>query len=101
MTAVVFVSLAQRVMVRRDLGLGLCCQMAADDRRVVLPVDELKGAVSELFRELSPFASRSSACAESSARGEEQLPRWESEIWRRHGNKLRLGRAGVMNLARE
>jgi hypothetical protein len=60
-------------------------------------------STEEFFREPSPFAFTQSVGSlgrkgqiRLSAMG--MIPPWDREIWRRYGNKLRLGSVGVMDL---
>ncbi|KAK4239630.1 ribonuclease H-like domain-containing protein [Achaetomium macrosporum] len=110
MTAVVFVSLARKVELRNPRLLH-----NLNDSRGHAEEREQEGSASgsasvsssssgrrkdELFRELSPFVSDGGgekAGPRLSAVG--VIPQWDSEIWRRYGNKLWLGNAGVMDLA--
>lgn len=86
MTAVVFLGMGREVGLRGVGKKGVGKEMAAP------------GSGDELFQELSPFGDGSRAGVRSM---EEPSLQWECEVWRRYGNKLRLGGVGVMDLAEE
>ncbi len=92
MTAAVFVSLARKMVLRNP---GLCRPLEGGKEQG----RDNDGLKDELFRELSPFACSSRSSTGSKACAEELIPQWGCEMWKRYGNKLKLGNAGVMDLA--
>ena len=61
------------------------------------------GRREELFWELNPFLPRRSTGQMPPASGSSGgfIPGWDQEMWKRYGNKVRLGRHGVMDLAQD
>jgi hypothetical protein len=108
MTGVVFLGMAREVGLRGGGGMGRVGQERgeggkAEDKGLLkkgLKTGETESG-DDLFRELSPFADRSRPREGTGSGGdvEDSVPRWACEAWERYGNKLRLGGAGVMDLA--
>ncbi|KAK4156738.1 ribonuclease H-like domain-containing protein [Chaetomidium leptoderma] len=114
MTAVVFVGLARKMVMRDSSSLRRGPQGGGGGG---IGKEEAPGSSSgrrrddgsELFRELSPFAAGGGswgsaesgpAAAAAAAAAAEFIPPWECEVWRKYGNKLRLGGVGGMDLTR-
>jgi poly(A)-specific ribonuclease len=116
MTAVVFVHLSQGIMSMNPGGLGNGVRRQEEPhgrgKGKGLGTAEAEGLVlagsssrDDLFRELGPFANRGVRVGSAGVMAHREkgvsLP-WETEaVWRRYGNKLRLGRGGVMDLPQE
>jgi hypothetical protein len=110
MTGVVFLGMAREVGLRGGGGMGRVGQERgegkAEDKGLKKGLktgEETARSGDDLFRELSPFADRSRPREGTGSGGdvEDSVPRWACEAWERYGNKLRLGGAGVMDLAEE
>ncbi|KAL2137174.1 hypothetical protein VTI74DRAFT_7721 [Chaetomium olivicolor] len=97
MTAVVFLGLV-REAIGRNPGL-LSCESGDKAEKGKEKGKGVDKRGKELFRELSPFPSKEEEGAGTGAAGVGLIPLWDREIWRRYGNKLRLGSRMVMNLA--
>jgi poly(A)-specific ribonuclease len=110
MAAVVFVNLARKVALRNP---RLLWSLDDDEGRKAEEEQVGSGSTSAsastppsgmvkdvLFPELSPSATtrgeRERAGSRLAAIG--LIPQWDSGIWRRYGNRLRLGDAGIMDL---
>lgn len=110
MTAAVFASLvrdavrkdprlcASRVTVGKERGPNGARQTAPRPPQMTPREQQYR---DELFLELNPFSRIPRAKEKPEPGTAELIPPWSSEIWRRYGNKLRLGSAGVMDLAQE
>ncbi|KAK4044601.1 ribonuclease H-like domain-containing protein [Parachaetomium inaequale] len=105
MTAAVFLGLSAKMAPRDTGGFRGVRQNGGEGKGVDAPGSSARG--DDLFRELCPFAGSARASTgsrsggiESKCDGEELIPQRDCEVWRRYGNKLRLGAAGVMDLAR-
>ncbi|EAQ91247.1 hypothetical protein CHGG_03182 [Chaetomium globosum CBS 148.51] len=105
MTAVVFVVLSGRVLTTGDGGGGGVGSLIPPPPLRGLRRDGGKGKGDELFRELCPFGGGGGGGGGGGLKGGGERPssssQWDGEIWRRYGNKLRMGAVGVMDLARE
>ena len=97
MTAAVFVGLARKMVLQNP---GLCTPLEGRKEEGVDRDAEAPGSRDELFRELSPFVHSSRSSTGSKSHAGELIPQWGCELWKRYGNKLRLGSAGVMDLAK-
>ena len=97
MTAAVFVSLARKMVLRNP---GLCTPLERGKEEGADKEEKAPGLGAELFRELSPFACNSRSSSGLEACAGELILQWGCEVWKRYGNKLRLGYAGVMDLAK-
>jgi hypothetical protein len=100
MTGVVFLGMAREVGLRGG-GMGRGEGKADKGSLKKGPKTGETESRDDLFRELSPFADRSRPREGTGLGGdvEDSVPRWACEAWERYGNKLRLGGAGVMDLA--
>lgn len=101
MTAVVFVVLSGRVLTTGDGGGGGVGSLIPPPPLRGLRRDGGKGKGDELFRELCPFGGGGGGGLKGGGERPSSSSQWDGEIWRRYGNKLRMGAVGVMDLARE
>ncbi|KAH6849976.1 ribonuclease H-like domain-containing protein [Chaetomium sp. MPI-CAGE-AT-0009] len=114
MAAAVFVALSGQVLLSSSRGAG---SLSAPPPPPPPPSSRTRKG-DEMFRELCPFAGAAAAAVGAAVcglKGGGELgvgeeggelplslpPRWDGEVWGRYGNKLRMGAAGVMDLARE
>ncbi|KAK3295687.1 ribonuclease H-like domain-containing protein [Chaetomium fimeti] len=114
MAAAVFVALSAQVLARKGGGPLLppvpppsLRGLRREGGMGVTAAGSRPGKGDELFRELCPFAARGlkGGAKMGPGKGSGELPpppppRWDGEVWRRYGNRLRMGAAGVMDLAR-
>ncbi|KAK3302373.1 ribonuclease H-like domain-containing protein [Chaetomium strumarium] len=111
MTAVVFVSLARKVTLRNPRLLWSLDDEERERRKAEeqhgsasasAPISPLGKGKDVLFPGLTPSATSGGARERPGSRlaAIGLIPQWDSEVWRRYGNRLWLGDAGVMDLTR-